>query len=202
VRILSLALVLAVTLKVFVADAVTVPSRSMAPAILPGDCILLDKTGFAPSFLASRLPARGDVVAFELPPGAGDAGSAGPDRRGAVALKRCVAVAGDTVEWRDASILVNGAVAVTDVADPGDFFLREPTRRVPRSGDPLEDGRGGGPADQDYIFVIGDNHDVSLDSRSWGFIPARSVVGKAAMVYWSRDGDGGVRWSRIGTLVR
>jgi signal peptidase I len=204
-RILALALVLAVTLKVFVADAVTVPSRSMEPAILPGDCILLDKTGFAPSFLASRLPSRGDVVAFELPAAAGETGDAGGDRRGALALKRCVAVAGDSVEFRDRTILVNGAVAVTGVDDPGPFFADGAPRRVPRAGDPAgpaDDGNPGSTAAGDCIFVIGDNHAVSLDSRAWGFIPARTVVGKAAMVYWSRAGDGGVRWSRIGTLVR
>lgn len=204
-RILALSLVLAVTLKVFVADAVTVPSRSMEPAVLPGDCILLDKMGFAPSFIASRLPSRGDVVAFELPAAARDAGEAGDDRRGALALKRCVAVAGDTVEFRNNAILVNGVVAVTDVSDPGAFFAEGAQRLVPRAGGhavPGGAGTGGDSADQDYIFVIGDNHAVSLDSRTWGFIPASTVVGKAAMVYWSRAADGDVRWSRIGSLVR
>jgi signal peptidase I len=201
-RILALAVVLAVTLKVFVADAVTVPSRSMEPAVLPGDFILLDKTGFSPSFLASRLPERGDVVAFDLPAAAGEA-----EERGALALKRCIAVAGDTVEFRDGAILVNGSVAVSGVDDRGGFLAEGVPRRVPRAGDPAV-GDAAGNADgadaagQDCIFVIGDNHDVSLDSRAWGFIPARSVAGKAAMVYWSRAADGGIRWWRIGTLVR
>jgi signal peptidase I len=199
-RILALAVALAVTLKVFVADAVTVPSRSMEPAVLPGDFILLDKTGFSPSFLASRLPERGDVVAFDLPEAAGQV-----EERGALALKRCIAVAGDTVEFRDGAIFVNGAVAVRGIDDRGGFLAEGVPRRVPRAGDPPAAGGGaddGNAPGQDCIFVIGDNHDVSLDSRAWGFIPARSVAGKAAMVYWSRAGDGGVRWSRIGNLVR
>lgn len=192
-RILALAVALAATLKVFVADAVTVPTRSMDPAILPGDYVLLDKTGFSPSFLASRLPARGDVVAFELP------ASAAGDERGALALKRCIAVAGDTVGFREGAILVNGAVAVTGVSDAGAFFAGGTSRIVPRGGAAAA-GDGDGPGG-DQIFVIGDNHAVSLDSRAWGCIPARSVVGKAVMVYWSA-GEDGVRWSRIGTLVR
>jgi signal peptidase I len=200
-RILALAIALAATLKAFVVDAVTVPSRSMEPAILPGDSIILDKTGFSPSFLAFRLPSRGDVVAFELP------ASAGGGERGALGLKRCVAVAGDTVEFRNGEILVNGSVAVTGVADRGELFADGAPRRVPRRGDAVDsasDGRtgGGSTAGQDCIFVIGDNHAVSLDSRSWGFLPARSVVGKAAMIYWSRGDGGGVRWPRIGNLVR
>ena len=192
VRILLLALVMAFTLKVFVVDAVTVPTRSMEPAVLHGDYLVIDKTGFSPSFLASRLPGRGDVVAFELPPSAGEG-------EGALGLKRCIAVAGDTVEYRDGTITVNGAAAVRGVADPGEFLSGGGPRVIPRDGDPLDDG---GRAPGEYIFVIGDNHDVSVDSRAWGFIPARAVVGKAAMVYWSRGDDGGIRWSRIGNLVR
>ena len=194
VRILFFAVVMAFTLKVFVVDAVTVPSRSMEPAVLPGDCLIIDKTGYSPPFLASRLPDRGDVIAFVLPPAAGEGD-------GAIGLKRCIAVAGDTIEYRNGSILVNGAVALRGVTDPGAILAGGAPRVVPRA--PVRpEGRPVGADGEDSLFVVGDNHDVSLDSRAWGFIPARSVVGKAAMVYWSRADDGDVRWSRIGTLVR
>jgi signal peptidase I len=63
--------------------------------------------------------------------------------------------------------------------------------------------------DEDQYFVLGDHRDNSWDSRMWGFVPRRDIVGEALMVYWSmrepdeRGGsDGGVRWDRIGTLVR
>jgi signal peptidase I len=62
---------------------------------------------------------------------------------------------------------------------------------------------------EDMYFVLGDHRDNSWDSRMWGFVPRRDVVGEALVVYWSmrepdeRGGDGGgVRWDRIGTLVR
>lgn len=228
VRILLVAALLGLTLKLFVLDAVVVPGRSMAETILPGDALLLDKTGYAPPALAFRTPARGEIVAFTLPEGRGGGPHAGR-APGALILKRVVATAGDLIGFSGGAIRVNGDVAVTGVADGGPFLREGELRRVPRRGDaiPLDSAHcalwrdlieaeghalayapGGGmtldgsPADtfhvaHDYIFAMGDNHAVSLDSRTWGFISADRVVGKAVMIYWSRDEAGGVRWTRI-----
>jgi len=58
----------------------------------------------------------------------------------------------------------------------------------------------------DQYFMLGDNRDNSLDSRINGFVPATGIIGKAMLVYWSRavppDMPGGIRWSRLGTLIR
>ncbi len=51
---------------------------------------------------------------------------------------------------------------------------------------------------QDYFFVLGDNRDDSADSRSWGFVPASHLVGKAVLVYFSWDSvTERPRWSRV-----
>jgi signal peptidase I len=228
--ILAAALLAAFALKLFVLDAVHVPSRSMEPAILHGDFLLLDKTGYSPAALAFRHPRRGDVVAFDPPAGSPEAAAAA----GSLILKRCVAVAGDTIAWRGGALSVNGSAVAPGVADPGPLFTDGTPHPVPRKGDriPLDsahcalwkkfiaaeghtigDAPGGGmtidgtPADtytvrEDYMFVMGDNHAVSLDSRTWGFVPERGIAGTAILVYWSLSDGGGVRWDRVGSLVR
>jgi len=50
------------------------------------------------------------------------------------------------------------------------------------------------------IYVIGDNQENSLDSRQFGFVPLRDVIGKARVVYFS-SGESGTRWGRIGTSL-
>jgi len=55
---------------------------------------------------------------------------------------------------------------------------------------------------QDYLFVLGDHRDDSADSRVWGFVPARNLIGRAERVYFSWDAAAGaVRWKRVGREV-
>jgi hypothetical protein len=64
----------------------------------------------------------------------------------------------------------------------------------------------------EFYFVLGDRSSVSVDSRHWGLVPRAWVIGTPIAVYWSvepaaQDGDlpgrwRGVRWGRIGRLVR
>jgi len=75
---------------------------------------------------------------------------------------------------------------------------------------PLPDGMY--TVKRDYLFMMGDNRNNSLDSRYWGFMPKENIVGEAFMIYWSWDANIGfkefltllksIRWERIGHLIK
>ena len=56
--------------------------------------------------------------------------------------------------------------------------------------------------EQDYYWMMGDNRHRSQDSRFWGYVPFDHVVGKAVLVWFTKDPDTGIRWKRLFTLVR
>ncbi len=169
-------------------QAYKIPSGSMKPTLQIGDHILVSKFNYGVKLplLRSTLipvgtPKRGDIVVFIY-----------PEDRSKDFIKRLIGLPGDTIEIRDKKILLNGlpwsdthGVYVDNLVIPGSVQPR--------------DNFGPVTVPEGSLFVMGDNRDESYDSRFWGFVTMKDVLGKALIIYWSwNQEDHGVRWSRIG----
>lgn len=186
IEIVATALALALVVRAFVVQSYHIPSGSMEDTLLRGDVIFAGKFfyGAPVPFTKIRLPKvrdprPGDVVIFKYP----------GDRRTDY-IKRCVAIAGQTVETRDRRLFVDGA----PVTEPYAKYLHGDAPRAPFGPYVVPPG---------HIFVCGDNRDGSSDSRAWGPVSLDLVRGRALVVYFSIDrGKHRVRFSRIGDVVR
>ncbi len=187
-----LAILIAFFIRTFVIQAYKIPSGSMKPTLLIGDHILVSKSiyGIKLPFIRSTVipigePKRGDIVVFIY-----------PEDRSKDFIKRLIGVPGDTIEVRNKKILLNG-LPFDDVHGVHSDSIIIPGSVQPR------DNFGPVRVPEGSIFVMGDNRDESYDSRFWGFVNMKDVLGKALIIYWSwNQEEYGVRWSRIGTVLR
>jgi len=180
-----IAIVLALFIRTFVVQAFKIPSGSMKPTLLVGDHILVSKFIYGikipltdKTIIKLGKPKRGDVVVFKYP--------LDPKKD---YIKRVIGLPGDRVELVNKQLFINGRV------------MDDPHASYSVYGNLRNFGPVSVPAN--HLFVMGDNRDESSDSRVWGFVPLSYLKGKAFLIYWSWDRtDFGVRWSRLGDLVR
>jgi signal peptidase I len=191
VEAILLAIVIAFFIRTFVIQAYKIPSGSMKPTLLIGDHILVSKFnyGIKLPFIRSTLipvgtPKRGDIVVFIY-----------PEDRSKDFIKRVIGLSGDTIEVRDKKVFVNGQ----PMNDP--HGVHSDSLVIPGAVQP-RDNFGPVKVPEGSLFVMGDNRDESYDSRFWGFVDLKDVLGKALIIYWSwNQEDYSVRWSRIGTIL-
>ena len=214
----------------FVVEPFQIPSGSMEDTLLVGDRILVCKFIYGVGIPGADIklfdlhePARGDVFVF-VP----------PHEKSRHFIKRVVAVGGDTVETKGGALYVNGA-AVQDsaytkrVSGTGSRYDFPPFRapHLLPDNDAFADYKlpsrqfhakfpEGKPfkVPEGHVFAMGDNRDLSSDSRIWGTVPVSQIKGQAFMVFWSYDmlnpkkpweiwkiiDD--IRFTRIGRLIR
>ena len=111
------------------------------------------------NFDSTLNPKKGDVVVFD-PPFPYDAS-------GKQFVKRIIAVPGDTIENSSGIILVNGKPFGND------FGATSEISEVPKTLVP-----------EGYYYVLGDNRNSSNDSRNFGFVPRKSIIGRVWVIYW------------------
>lgn len=186
------ALVLAVFIRTYFIQPFKIPSGSMRMTLVEGDHLFVSKLPYGPillpelhspeflkdtvdlhwpEFLAPlskiRLPGyskpqRGDVMVFVY-----------PTDRSKDFIKRLVAVPGDIVEIKDGDVYINGQKTDNPrlqryYYNRGDFGT---------AGQPVKVPEG-------KYFVLGDNSGASHDSRYWGFVDEKDIVGRAEIIFW------------------
>lgn len=179
----------------FIMQAFEIPSSSMEDTLLIGDHVFVNREQFAPAtkWLGPLLPyrniRRGDIVVF-----------LSPAEAGLYVVKRVIGIPGDRIHLRDGAVYRNGEKLDEPYVQHKSSDLPNPYRdNFPAV--PPSDMYNVIPAWQmvmptymkgedlvvppDSYFAMGDNRDVSYDSRYWGFIPRENVIGRPMFIYWS-----------------
>ena len=169
---IAIALIIAVFIQTFIIQAFKIPSGSMVPTFKIGDRIFVYKflysaripfINFRLPILDIRQPKRGDIIVFSSPED--------PKKD---FVKRLIALGGERVQIKDGRIVINGspmngpASGSVYYYNAGDYGADGETITVP----------------EDCYFALGDNSANSRDSRYWGFVPKKNLVGKAVLIYW------------------
>ena len=160
VKIVITALVIVIPIRYFLFQPFFVKGQSMEPNFETGDYLIIDEISYR-----FREPARGEVVVFKYPKN--------PSQN---YIKRIIGLPGETVEVNEGKVIIyQGDKA--HILDETQYLpylmsisgLAGKTRMV---------------LGEDEYFVLGDNRPVSFDSRRWGVLPGKFIVGRVALRVW------------------
>lgn len=151
VKFIALAVIIVAPIRMFIAQPFIVNGRSMQPTFATGQYLIVDEISY-------RLenPQRGNIIVFKYPLDLSK-----------FFIKRIIGLPNETVEIK------NGIVTIKSKTNPNGFQIKEPYVKF-KKNDTMT--RKLGP---DEYFVMGDNRADSLDSRAWGTVPKKLIVGKA-----------------------
>jgi signal peptidase I len=158
VQIIGSALVLALGIRHFVAEARYIPSESMVPTLEVNDRLIVEKISYY-----FHSPERGDIVVFWP---TDRLRRENPSLKDAF-IKRVIGLPGDKVEVRTGTVYIN------------DQPLKENYTAAPPE---YQWGPETVPADS--YFVMGDNRNNSYDSHFWGYVPSKNIIGHAVFRFW------------------
>lgn len=222
------AVLIALFIRTVFAEPFSIPSGSMIPTLLVGDYLFVSKMSYGYSkhslplsmpLIKGRIfytqPERGDVIVFKMP----------SDNKTDY-IKRLIGLPGDKVQMKEGRLYINGERVKRK--SEGEYVMRDEAGKAMRFEKyteilpngvqhPILEVSDTGVFDdteeftvpEDHFFMMGDNRDNSLDSRSVkvGFVPKNNLVGKAKFLFFSHDDSVAwwqiykwpmaVRWSRL-----
>jgi signal peptidase I len=205
-------LLLVFSVRSFAYEPFRIPSGSLKPTLLIGDFILVNKFDYGirlpvthTKILSINEPKRGDIVVFREPP-----------TESRDLIKRVIGVPGDHISYKDKVLSINGQQIPqkfekfgTDTEDNvGPWEVVQKQENLFGIEHRIYQIPGKENDDFDVVvpkgkyFMMGDNRDVSADSRSWGFLPEENIIGKATRVWMSYDTPTHpIRWDRVGGKI-
>ena len=165
---IAIAVILALFVRTFIIQAFKIPTGSMKPALNENNRIFVNKYIYR-----FKDPQRGDIVVFKYPED--------PKKD---FIKRLIAAGGETLQILDGNIIVNGnlikepsSIKSVYYYNRGEYGGRGQKITVPEG----------------YFYFLGDNSGGSRDSRYWGFVPRKYIIGKAVFRYWPPKAIGRIK---------
>ncbi|MFH0762655.1 MAG: signal peptidase I [Candidatus Omnitrophota bacterium] len=155
-------------IKANIVQSMRMPDAAMEPVLMKGDTIFINK-----AIYRKANPLRADVVVFKK-----------PDKLSNLYLARVIGLPGETVEIRNGKVLINGAALYEPEAVSKIYYDNRGTKGQEGSLVNVPDGS---------YFVLGDNSVASKDSRFFGCISKKSIIGKAYKIFLPLDRSGAVK---------
>lgn len=156
VRLVVIAIVIVIPFRLYVAQPFIVDGASMDPTFATSQYLIVDE--FSYHF---GTPSRGSVLIFKYPLDTSK-----------YFIKRVIGLPGETVSLKD------GKVTIVNADHPEGFSLDEPYVKLPK------DDTNTYTLSADQYFVMGDNRFGSADSRIWGPVPTKDIVGRPILRVW------------------
>lgn len=203
------AALIALAIRSFCFEPYNIPSSSMVPTLLVGDYLFISKWDYGysrhafpfsipliPGRIFYTAPKQGDIIIFKTP----------TDNRTDF-IKRVIGLPGDTVQVKGGRLHINGALVPREfqekqfwTTEGGSAVYARYVETLPggvrhdiyevSDAMPMVDDTPAVVVPPDHFFVMGDNRDNSQDSRFWGVVPAKNLIGKARFIFYSNNGAG------------
>lgn len=205
-------LLLVFSVRSFAYEPFRIPSGSLKPTLQIGDFVLVNKFDYGirlpvthTKILSINAPKRGDIVVFREPP-----------TESRDLIKRVIGLPGDHISYKNKILYINGKQipqqfeknSADEEDDIGPWAVVEKeeslfgvNHHIYQIPEKVNDDFDVTVPEGKY-FMMGDNRDNSVDSRSWGFLPEENIIGKATYIWMSYDTPRHpVRWDRVGKKI-